>query len=211
MKGIKIKLLSAAICVILTLGVVLAIRGFSFFVNLVEDFRGYDYEAKIAKGYDWVGPKRGEIVDTSLLLNSDDVPLSKIQKKDLLVLTVVDPECGACKITRDQFRFLSENLKENGIGYYTVTFSPNVSPVQLSEYVKSLGLNSDSLAWSNGLETVLPSLKSIAYPTHILIDSNGAVIKSFPGTSYDKNVRDRMVREVVRQVIDEKNRSNSEH
>ena len=57
MKSLKLKVLSVALCLFLTLGIVLAIKGFPYFLNLVEDFRGYDYESKIAKQYDWIGTK----------------------------------------------------------------------------------------------------------------------------------------------------------
>ena len=42
MEGVKLKILSVTICSFLTLVIVLAIKGVPYFVNLVEDFRGYD-------------------------------------------------------------------------------------------------------------------------------------------------------------------------
>lgn len=201
-----VKAVSIAICTVLTIGVMFAYRGFSYFADIVADYRGYDYETRIASGFDWAGPKRDEIIDTKYLLNRNNVSLAQIPKSRLSLLTVVDPSCGACKLTREQFRFLSDKLPKNGIDYYVVTFSPNVTSAELSEYVKSLGLDANSFAWSNGLESVLPSLKTIAYPSQILIDSNGKVIKSFPGTNPEKRVRERMVRQVLKEAIGEKKR-----
>lgn len=209
MKGLRIKLISLGICVVLTIGVASAIKGFSYFADFVEDFRGYDYDSKIAKGYDWVGPKPGEIIDTNYLVNTNGTTLGQLPRNDLLLFTVVDPTCGACKQTREQLRFLDENLSGKGIDYFIVCFSPKVSPLELSDYVKSLSLDTDSLSWSNGLETELSSIKTIAYPSHILVNSNGTVIKSFPGTSVEKPVRDRMVREVISQIIVERDRLHS--
>ncbi len=206
MKTLKLKVLSVAICLVLTLGIELAIRGFPYFVNLVEDFRGYDYESKIAKQYGWIGPKPGEILDPNYLVNTNGTTLYQLPKNELILLTVVDPGTGACKQTREQMLFLDENLQGKGVDRFIVCFSQKVSPSDLSEYVKSINLNTSSLSWTNGLESILPSIKAIVFPSHILIDSDGIVIKSFPGTSNEKLVRDRMAREVLRQVMVEKNR-----
>ena len=88
MKGLKLKVLSVAICLVLTLGIVLAIKGFPYFVNLFEDFRGYDYESKIAKQYDWIGPKPGEIVNPNYLVNTNGITLHQLPKNDLILRTV---------------------------------------------------------------------------------------------------------------------------
>lgn len=105
-------------------------------------------------------------------------------------------------------RFLDESLTAEGVNYYIVCFSPKQSSASLSDYVHSIGLRTDSFIWTNGLENVLPSIKIIAYPSHILIDKNGVVIKTFPGTSNEKAVRDRMVRQVLKEVVAERNRRN---
>lgn len=206
MKDVKIKVLSVAICLLLTLGIVLVIRGRSFFVNLVEDFRGYDYESRIEKGLDWTGPRRGEIIDLDYLVDKNGVTLHEFPKNDLILLTVIDTRCGGCKLTREQFRYLDENLDGKNVDRFMVCFSPNVSPLEMSEYVKSLNLNTNSLTWTNGLGSVLSSINTIAFPSHILMDSRGAVIKSFAGTNFDKSVRDRMARQVLQEVMEEKNR-----
>ena len=209
MKSLKLKFLSVTLCLVLTLGIVLAIKGFSYFKNLFYDFRGYDYEPNISKQFDWIGPKRGEILDSNYLVDKNGFTLAALTKNDLILLTVIDPGCGACKQTREQFRFLDENLVGKNVDRFIVCFSPTVSPSEMVEYVKAMELNTNSLTWTNGLESVLPSIKMIAFPTHILIDSNGTVIKSFPGTNNDKHVRDRMVRRVLEEVLKEKGRRES--
>ena len=69
------------------------------------------YDAKIAKQYDWIGPKPGEMIDSNRLINGDGLNLNRLAKNDLILLTVVDPACGACKQSREQMRFLDENLE----------------------------------------------------------------------------------------------------
>ena len=210
MKKLGIGFLSVAICLILTLIGILAVNGTGFVLGAMGDFQPYDYDSKIAKEYDWIGPKKGEIIDSKNLVNTDGVSLSQIPKSNLLVLTVVDPTCGACRLTQEQFSYLNERLTEDGMDYLIVSFSPKVSPATLSTYVKLLNIPSRSFAWSSDLESVLPSLRTIAYPSHILIDSSGTVIKTFPGTNGDRRIRDRMVRQVVNEVTAERDRRNAE-
>lgn len=90
MKRLKVKFLSFVVCLLVTFAVVLVIKGFSFFENFVQDLRGYDYDSKIAKGYDWVGPKAGEALDINYLADRSGNSLAQIPKSDLLLLTVVD-------------------------------------------------------------------------------------------------------------------------
>lgn len=207
MKSVKHIAVSVAICLVVTLVTVLIIRGYSYFGNIIEDFRGYDYDSKIAKQYDWIGPKPGEIIDSNHLVNISGVSLEQFPKKELLLLTVVDPECPACKQSEEQLHFLQNNLTKEGIDYFIVCFSKKVSPSELSDYVRSLSLPSTSFSWADDFNNVLPSIKSIVFPSHILIDSKGFVIKTFPGTSNDKRIRDRMVRQVLNEVVAYKDRN----
>jgi hypothetical protein len=208
-RRIKINILSVIITLVFALTVVFAGNG--YFVELINDFRGYDYGPKLASQYDWIGPKPGETINPRFLVNPDGLSLSEIHKNDLVLLTVVDPECAASKITREQMRFLDENLSGKGVDYFLFSFSPKISPSELSDYVTSLTLHTNSLDWSNGIETVLPNLRNIVTPSHILIDSSGTVIKSFPGTSVEKRIRDRMVSQLLKEVIEEKrNRSHTD-
>ena len=206
MTKLKRRLVSITFSFILTLGIAAVIRGLPFFSNLIEDLRGYDYETTIARGYEWAGPKQGETIDINRLININGITLAKLSKNDLILMTVVDPGCGACKITQEQFRFLDENLEGRAIDRYLVCFSQKVSPSGLSDYVKTLDLSTDSLSWSGDLESVPTSIAKIVFPSHILVDSNGIVIRTFPGTSAEKRVRNRMVKRVLEEVLTEKNR-----
>ncbi len=203
MKSLKHLCVGGAIALFVTLGTVSVIRGFSYFVDIYEDLRGYDYDAKIAKGYNWIGPKPGEEIDSNFLMNDQGVSLKKFpkSKSKLLLLTVIEPECEAAKESQEQFRFLQENLAGEGIDYFIVSFSPEVSPVEISNYVRSLNIPAGSFSWTGDFENVLPSIKAIVYPSHILIDSNDVVIKTFPGTSNQKVIRDRMARQVLKEVL----------
>jgi hypothetical protein len=201
--------LSVALCVVVTVGTVGVIRGFSYFKEIYEDYRGYDYDSKIAKQYDWIGPKPGEVIDTDKLVNTEGVSLDKLPKAGLMLLTVVEPECAASKESDEQMRFLSEKLTGRNIDYFLVCFSRKVSAESLSGFVDSLNLQAKSFSWNDDFENVLPSIKSIVYPSHILIDSKGVVIKTFPGTSSDRSIRDRMVRQVLKEVLEQSERRTS--
>ena len=201
----RTKILSLGVCFILTYVVVLIIKGSSYFIDIIEDLRGYDYTPKMSKGYDWIGPKNGEVIDLTSLKDEKGISLSEKSNGRLTLLTVVDPGCAACKETEEQFHFLNEKVKEIGVNYYIVCFSPKVQANDLSAYVKSLHMDTESMIWTNDFQNVLPSIKAIAFPSHILIDSAGDVIKSFPGTSNENRVRNRMVSKVLEDVTIESN------
>jgi hypothetical protein len=84
-----------------------------------------------------------------------------------------------------------------------MTLSRNPTDEEFLKYTKFIGIFALPLRWNKVSESALASLRQIVIPSHILIDSNGTVIKTFPGTSIDQRIRDRMAREVLRQVLDE--------
>ena len=199
-------ILSIGICLILTTIVVFAIKGFNYFSNA----HGYDYDSIIRKGYDWTGPKIGEVINLDHLTNENNKSLSKVSNRQLILLSVVDPGCGACRTAKDQMKFLQENLKSNDIDYFIVSFSQDLSQVELSRYVKSMNLTANTYSWTGNYEDIISSIDKIVLPSHILVDSKGNVIKTFPGTDKEKSVRDEMAYQIIKEIIVEKSRLNKE-
>ncbi|MFT3742805.1 MAG: hypothetical protein QM785_00795 [Pyrinomonadaceae bacterium] len=167
--------------------------------KLIPDTRRYNYGPKLSKGYDWIGPTPGELIGTSYLKSSDGSQISATNKYDLILLTVVDPACPASKASRDQMEYLSRELKDLNIDYNIATFSPNVTALDMAAYVKSLTLDVSSVTWTSE-ERPAEAIQKMVSPSHILIDSKGEVIQTFPGTSVFEDVRLLMVKEVMRQI-----------
>jgi len=204
----KKNVISIFLCLGLTLVVIFTIRGFQYLIQSHEQ-GSYDYDSIINKGYDWVGPKAGENLEFNYLVDENSNLLSQSSKNNLILLSVVDSECGASKISKDQMKFLEDNLKDIDVDYYVISFSQKLSPSELSQFVKSMDLSSRPFLWTKGYENTLPSINKMVLPSHILTDSKGNIIKTFPGTSNEKFIRQRMANQIVGEVSAEKIKFNS--
>lgn len=182
--------------------IVFAIKGFSYFTSL----RGYDYDSFITKGYDWAGPKSGEVINLDYLTDENNRILSEVSNQRLILLSAVDPECGACITAKDQMRFLQENLEGIGVDYFIISFSQKLSPIELSRYAKSMGLTVNTYSWAENHKNIIPTINKMVLPSHILIDMKGKVIKTFPGTDKEKSVRNRMVYQIIKEITAEKSK-----
>jgi hypothetical protein len=83
-----------------------------------------------------------------------------------------------------------------------VSFSSKHTAQDVSDYAAKLGVNAASLVWAEDSSSLPPSLNMIAYPSHILIDADGTVLKTFPGTSLERSLRTRLVNEIISDVKD---------
>lgn len=196
----KKNILSMFFCVILTL-LIVAVFNFirPFFV--FRDTRGYDYDELINKGYDWTGPKVGEKINIDYLRDSKSISLSQQLTRSKILISVVDPECLACRTAGDQMKYLSEKLSNSNVNYAVVSFSQKLTDKELSKYIKSLDFEADSFLWTDKNENILPSINAMVLPSHILIDAEGKVIKTYPGTDKEKSTRDRMANQIVKETL----------
>jgi hypothetical protein len=197
-------LLSAVICLSLSFLTVFTVKKIYSFVDLRDD-RGFDYDSIIARGYEWTGPKAGEQIDLNHLKDKNNAPLFQKSTKRFILLSVVDPECGASLVASDQMEYIQRNVEKNDVGYVVISFSQKLTPEGLIEYVRSLGLSTDTYLWTGRYEDLLPAIKEMIMPTHILIDSQGNVIKSFSGTDREAHVRERMANQIVKEVTERNN------
>lgn len=193
----KVFLLSALVCIIASTAAAFAI---SFLApKLLPDFRRYNYGPKLARGYDWIGPTPGEFIGLPSFNDSNGQRIVASTPRGLVLLTVVDPACPAARSSRDQMDYLMRELKGLKVDYYLASLSPNVTALDMDAYVESLALEVKSFVWT-GEERPSPALRKMVSPSHLLIDSQGEVIQTFPGTSVYQDVRLLMAKEVMRQV-----------
>lgn len=203
MTRLKRNIVSIALCALLTAGIAAGFRAIPILTDFVESFQGYDYESA-SKNADWKGPGRGEMIDLGFFVNEDGKALSQVTHQRPLVLTVVDPECGACRRSKDQIETLGKNLLNSDVGHVVVSFSQKLSAKELSDYVSELGAASEAFVWVKGDEEIPMSIKNMVIPSHILVTSDGNVLRAFPGTSNERKIRDRMVRQILADSIRER-------
>jgi hypothetical protein len=202
MEMLKRYILSICICLFFTAAIVVAFKGFDYFNNI----QGYNYDSFIGKEYDWTGPKTGDVINLEYLTDENNKPLSEVSNQRLILLSVLDPECGACGMARDQMKFLQENLANKDVDYFIISFSQKLSPIELSRYTKSMNLAVSTYSWAGNYKDIIPSINKMVLPSHILVDAKGNVIKTFPGTDNQKSVRDKMVYQIIKEIIEEKSK-----
>ncbi len=196
----KKNILSIFFCVILTL-VIVALFNFVKSFYIFRDTRGYDYDELINAGYDWTGPKIGEKIQLNYLKNGDGISLPQKLTHSKTLISVVDPECFACQAASDQMKYINEKLANSDVNYAVVSFSQKMTNKKLSEYVESLELDADSFLWTDKNENILSSINSMVLPSHILIDAEGNVITTYPGTDKEKSIRDRMANQIIKEIL----------
>lgn len=195
-------IISTAVCLSLMLVIVCTIQGLqTLFIS--RSTGGYDYNFIRRKGYDWTGPDAGQIISLNYLKNKDEIPLSEKFDSQLILITVLDPECGACRAAGDQINYLERQIKSLDFGYAVVSFSRKLSHKELSLFLTTQNIFTEPFLWTDETGNILPSIKKMVLPTHILIDKQGRVIKTFPGTSNERAIRERMTNQILEEIRSE--------
>ena len=185
---------------VLSAVIALIVSGGSLYTDLLRVIGPGEFETRVASGQNWIGPAPGSRIEIESLFNADGIPLNRLTKSKIVLLTVVEPTCGACTISRDQYKTLAAEMKSSGIDYFIVSFSPKHNAMEVRDYTRKLGIDVESVAWTRSLEDLSASINMIAYPSHMLLDLDGNVIKTFPGTSIERSLRARMTGEIVAEV-----------
>lgn len=199
----KKNVLSIVFCFGLSILIILTVKGLNSFFSF-RDSRGFDYDSLIEKEYDWTGPKIGENINLNYLKDRNGNSLPQQLKQNRILLSVVDPECGACKIASDQMQYIQENTKNSNINYAVISFSQKLYLDELPHYAESLRLSANTYSWVGGNDNILSSVKNMVLPSHILVDSDGNVIKTYPGTDKEKSTRDRMANQIIKEIVQSK-------
>ncbi len=203
----KNNLLSIFICLFFTSFFVCLFQGFKY---IFHNTATYDYESIVSnEKYDWTGPKIGQRIALDKLTDVDGILLSQNSRNSLTVISVIDPECGACKGAKDQMQFIQNSLVDNEIEYCVVSFSTKISSEELVEFSRTLDLSAKSYIWAGNKAEILPEINKMVIPTHILVDSQGFVLKSFPGTDRDEDIRSQMSERIIEEVLKEKSKLNA--
>jgi hypothetical protein len=178
---------------------------------LTESFReidaktteGFDFSFASDEKLDWVGPKVGERISLARLKTQDGDTLASVARNNLVMVVMVDPDCGACKAASDEMRDVRNRIAEAGIKYYPASVTARQSPSQFLEYTMSLGIREPALLWQTQEEAPPISLFTMVLPSHLLLDSRGVIVRKWPGTDKSPSVRRRMANQIVADTVEE--------
>ena len=163
----------------------------------------FDFGSAADEKLDWVGPKVGELINLSRLKTEDGETLADLAGNNLVMVVLVDPECGACKAASDEMRDVRNRIARTGIGYYPVSITARQSPSEFLEYTDSLGIHEPALLWQNQDEAAPASLFRMVLPSHLLFDNTGVILRKWPGTDKSPHVRRRMANQIVADTVEE--------
>lgn len=164
---------------------------------------GYDFSYSLDETEPGAGPKVGEKVDVSGLKTNNGIKFSSIADHGLIMLVTVDPNCGACKTASDEIRDVQRRIQQLGISYYLVSFTSPNPRSEFFQYTDSFRTDTSAFLWDMSEMKPPESLHTMVLPSHILVDSNGVVIRKWLGTDIHKPVRRRMANQIVADAFTE--------
>ncbi len=123
------------------------------------------------------------------------------------MLGIVDPECGACTIAKDQITLIREGIQNTDVEYILVSFTSKASVKEFSAYADSFNLSSTSFLWKDNSNPSPESLLTMVVPSHFLIDSDGKILRKFHGTDKEISVRKRMAKQIIKEISIETQKS----
>ncbi|MEK6336541.1 MAG: hypothetical protein AABM67_16560 [Acidobacteriota bacterium] len=162
---------------------------------------GFDFNMLRTAETEWRGPDIGARIDLTRLRMKDGKTLASVVGKRPVVLVSVNPACAMCGIARDEMRYLREKLSNMDINYYPVFFASETPNSDFFQYSDSLKVGAPSFLWNIEAGQPPESLVTMTNPSHLLLNSDGTVIRVWPGSYKDKVVRDRMARQIVADTL----------
>jgi hypothetical protein len=186
----------------------LAMLGASYFARSsravhVRTTEGFDFGFASDEKLSWVGPRAGYRIDLARLKTQDGATLASMTGNKMVMLVLVDPNCGACKAATDEMHDVRNRIARSGIKYYPASVTTLQSPSEFSDYTRSLGIRAPALLWQRLDGAPAESLFTMVLPSHLLLDPNGVIVRKWPGTDQSANVREKMANQIVVDTIAE--------
>lgn len=164
---------------------------------------GFDFSYSLDETVPGRGPKMGEKVDISALKTSAGIKFSSIANQQLIMLVTVDPNCGACQTAADEIRDVHRRIKEFGVPSYLVSFTSSNPPSEFFRYTNAFGVQTPAFLWDMTEKKPPELLYTMVLPSHLLVDSNGVVIRKWVGTDKQQLTRRKMANQIVADVSNE--------
>ena len=126
------------------------------------------------------------------------------------MLVHTDPTCRMSQVTVENMKNLQTQAIKNNIDYVLVSFHPEQSPTQMSNYFNSVGLNTNIYVVEPTKDSIFLSLEKLVSPTHLLVDKSGIILAKFPGSSYEKEEREERMEEIRVKMLEIKSKYHEE-
>jgi len=156
---------------------------------------GYDFRQKRLLNPASTEPKNGTQIDFSDLQTSRREKLSTLMSGDLLLMAVLDPDCGACQLSKDMLENLRSQTGVMGIKYLPIVLNYPTKDAEVQKYAEGLGFET-CIRWADAGAPPL-SLKMLGTPSHVLLTKEGVVLQTWVGTNVDPDARMRMSRQIT--------------
>lgn len=143
---------------------------------------GFDFNVLRTSENEWRGPDIGEKIDLTRLKTKEGKTLASMVGKRPVVLVSVNPECAMCRIAIDEMVHLHKKLSSMDINYYMVFFAAQTPQSDFFKYSDSLNVEGPSFLWNAEAGSPPESVFTMTTPSHLLLNSNGTVIRVWPGS-----------------------------
>jgi hypothetical protein len=168
---------------------------------------GFDFRSSLDENDPSAGPNVGTRINLARLKMRNGLEITRVIRKQLVMLVTVDPGCGACKVAADEMGDVQNRIEPLGIEYYPVSVTASATssklPSDFFDYTDSFGLKTPGFLWANDEEQPLEQLFMMVMPSHLLVDCDGVVLRKWPGTDKSPQVRKRMANQIVADTVEE--------
>lgn len=158
---------------------------------------GFDFNYLRSEDNEWKGPNFGEKIDLAQLKGINGTTPLSTDKAQLFMLVSVNPACGMCQVATDEMRYVHNNIALLGIPYYIVSFTPPDNSQNFFQYCDSLKLGVPAFSWASKNKQPGESLSTMVAPSHLLLNRDGVIVRTWPGSNEDKTYRIRMGKQIV--------------
>jgi hypothetical protein len=161
---------------------------------------GFDFNMLRKPEIDWRGPDLGTKVDLTRLESREGKTLAGITDSRPIMIVALSPECPMCSIANDELLHLRDELANRNVKYYISFFTAQTPDVDTFKYADGLNLGVPSFIWNKTSGPPPEPIFKMTTPSHLLVRSDGMVIRVWPGSYADKSVRDRMARQILSET-----------
>jgi hypothetical protein len=160
--------------------------------------QGFDFRA--LRSESWKEPAIGEKIDLKMLKAADGSGIAQLLGKQPVMLASINSTCGMCKVARDEMLVVREHVVPEGVQYFAVCFNPTGPAHNFFEYAKALKFPEPALKWEG--EVPPPgSVLDMTVPSHLLLNQEGIVLQVWPGSSTEKDTRQRMASQIINDTL----------
>lgn len=199
------KILGFLMCLLLTALVVVSTKGIHYLWSESRATGGFDYSQVLDnERFIWTGPKVDEKIEINNFRGKDGSDFPHLTSKNLIMLSFLSSKCEMVKLSSDQMQYVHSQALKNNIDYYFISLGTNETPTEFFNFVETLPFPAKSFIWTDKTENLSANLIDMVVPSHILINNDGVVLRRFPGTRIDKNLRDKMANQIVSEMLEEK-------